>query len=462
MNFASVIFWLILGAAFIALSLPRFFVDIGNRATYDKYALFLLSVTLLISESLLTGFIFLYVAILTYSSLRWRLCRRNSGLIAIIILMISPLFVFKYSGFVSEETGWWSSAAWYGIIPMGISFYTFQSIGIVLDLRKQHIEKLPLIRVLNFLSFFPQIVAGPIERSSDLMPQVERFQFRVRWDRLEAALSWIILGLFFKLVLADNLAAAMGKLSESGENPAEVGMRVLGLGFRIYFDFSGYSFIALGLAKLLGVNLTLNFRSPYLSVSLQEFWRRWHITLSTWIRDYLYIPMGGGHTKYWPIVVLGVFVISGAWHGAGWNFLLWGAIHGLGLVFWKIWGRRIPEGFAGWLLTQSVVFIAWLPFFTNDIGDCVNSMLVIFDPGSYQTMSFPSIIGLFESRGDFLVFVILIVMSFLVIVLEYFSIRKDPKSVYSLFQGSFIRLIMVFLIVVIGSTSEGEFVYFNF
>ena len=462
MNFASVTFWLILGAAFIVLSLPRFFVDISNRATYDKYALFLLSLTLLISESLLTGFIFLYVAFLTYSSLRWKLCRRNSGLIAITILMISPLFFFKYSGFVSEETGWWSSAAWYGIIPMGISFYTFQSIGIVIDLRKQHIEKIPVIRVLNFLSFFPQIVAGPIERSSDLMPQVERFQFRVRWDRLEAALSWIILGLFFKLVLADNLAAAMGKLSESGENPAEVGMRVLGLGFRIYFDFSGYSFIALGLARLLGVNLTLNFRSPYLSVSLQEFWRRWHITLSTWIRDYLYIPMGGSRTKYWPIVVFGVFVISGAWHGAGWNFLLWGAIHGIGLVFWRVFSGKIPEGVTGWLLTQCVVFVAWLPFFATDISSCLESLAVLFDVGSYGGISLAGLIGLFESRGDFLVYVALIALSLSVMLLEYLSLRKNGDDDYSLFKGPLIRLAMVFLIVVIGSTSEGEFVYFNF
>ncbi|MDB4669549.1 MBOAT family protein [bacterium] len=449
-------------SAFIALSLLRFCIGIEKKPTYDKYALFVLSLVLLVSESLLTGFIFLYVACLTYFSLRWGLCRRNSGLVAITALMIAPLFFFKYSGFVSEETGKWSSVAWYGLIPMGISFYTFQSIGMVVDLRNQSLGKTPMVRVFNFLSFFPQIVAGPIERSSDLMPQMDRFEFRIRWSRLESALSWITLGLFFKIVLADNLASTLGKLSETGENPAEVGMRILGLGFRIYFDFSGYSFIALGLAKLLGVNLTLNFRSPYLASSLQEFWRRWHITLSTWIRDYLYIPMGGGRTRRWPIVVLVVFVLSGAWHGAGWNFLLWGAIHGFGLIFWRICSGKIPNGVIGWLLTQTVVFIAWLPFFTKDISDCLSSVLVMFNPESYLKISVMGTIGLFDSRGDFLVFVVLIALSFLVLIMEFLSIRNSSSKVYSLFQRSSVRLIMVFLIVVIGSTSEGEFVYFNF
>lgn len=466
MNFASIDFWVTLIGLFLALQLIRpLFKAVGPA--YDQVALLVLSLGLLFSESFLTGLIFVYIAILSFfgiclSSRNSRHSGKKKRLVFAFILMLAPLCYFKYSGFLTENFGQYSNLAWMGIIPMGISFYTFQAVGMVVDQRKTGDEPPSFLTAVNFLSFFPQIVAGPIERSKALVPQIERFVFAIRWNRLESAICWVVVGLFFKLVLADNIAAVLATLSNTGVDPAEVLMRTLGVGFRIYFDFSGYSFVAVGLASLLGIDLSMNFRSPYLATSIQEFWRRWHISLSTWIRDYLYIPLGGGRTRRWPLVIIFVFIVSGAWHGAGWNFLLWGAIHGVALVVWRLFNKWIPKGVIGWIMTQVLVFLAWLPFFTADLGSFFDSLKTLVSFHGYSEISFSSIIRLFDSRGDFLVYLTLVAAGSCVILLEFLSLQKKNSEDYSLFRKKGSCLLMVFLIVVLGSTSEGDFVYFNF
>ena len=294
------------------------------------------------------------------------------------------------------------------------------------------------------------------------MPQIRRFHLKILPEEIEPATGWIVLGLFMKLVLADNFAQALGTLSDLNKNALEVWFRTFALGFRIYFDFAGYSFIALGIGRLFGVRLTLNFLNPYLAVSPQDFWRRWHITLSTWIRDYLYFPLGGSRTRWWPAVLVLVFIISGAWHGAGWNFLLWGAIHGVGLVLWRLCGVCLGGSkIAGWLVTQLLVFIAWLPFFTTDISRCLDSLTLFVTPSAYRGITPDSTIRLFTSRGDFLVFAALMAMSFGVIACELWSFRKGTAE-YGILRGRFAMLVMISAIILIGSTSEGDFVYFNF
>jgi D-alanyl-lipoteichoic acid acyltransferase DltB (MBOAT superfamily) len=466
MNFASIEFWITLAGLFLILQLVRPFFK-AAEALYDQVALLVLSLGLLFSESLLTGLIFLYITILSFLGIQVFGGRAGnpgsrSGPVLLFVAMLAPLCYFKYSGFLVNSMGGVSGLAWTGLIPMGISFYTFQAVGMVVDQRKGGGERPSFLTSLNFLSFFPQIVAGPIERSKALVPQIERFVFKIRWDRLESATCWVVFGLFFKLVLADNIAAVLATLRDSGADPLEVLLRTAGVGFRIYFDFAGYSFVALGLASLLGVDLSMNFRSPYLATSIQDFWRRWHISLSTWIRDYLYIPLGGGRTRRWPLVVILVFIVSGAWHGAGWNFLLWGAIHGVALVIWRLFDKWIPGGFAGWILTQGLVFLAWLPFFTPDLGRFSDSMKTVLSVGGYSGMSFGSIVGLFDSRGDFLVYLTLLAAGAAIIFLEFLSKRGKNGEDYSLFRKKGVCLVMVFLIVVFGSTSEGDFVYFNF
>lgn len=232
------------------------------------------------------------------------------------------------------------------LIPIGLSFYSFQAISFVID-TVVHKQPLPeFLNFMNFASFFPQIVAGPIERRENLLPQMESFRFQWNTTAIDQGMPWIVIGFFFKICLSDNLALYFDPSSTS--NPFSIWLNNIIFGLRIYYDFAGYSFVALGVAKCLGISLTLNFASPYLSTNPQEFWRRWHISLSTWFRDYVYLPMGGSRTKIWFLSIILVFVLSGIWHGAGWNFILWGFLWAIFLVIFHLCRRAQLPHLLGW------------------------------------------------------------------------------------------------------------------
>lgn len=256
------------------------------------------------------------------------------------------------------------------ILPVGISFYTFQSIGYVVDVYRREIKPTrSLLQYLTYVSFFPQLVAGPIQRGHDLLPQLETTRVITLLHLREG--SWLILwGMFKKVVVADNLAplVEMALDHPSSTAPLVIGGAVA-FAFQIYGDFSGYSDIARGLARVLGFELRKNFNLPYFASDLRDFWRRWHISLSTWLRDYLYISLGGnrvspGRTQFNLMVTM---LLGGLWHGAAWNFLLWGAWHGMGLVALHAWNgrssasRTLPRWFA-WGFTLSFVMIGWIFF----------------------------------------------------------------------------------------------------
>ncbi len=253
------------------------------------------------------------------------------------------------------------------VLPIGISFYTFQSLSYVIDIYRGQMQPTRnLVRYLAYVSFFPQLVAGPIQRARDLLPQFERTLVIDNEMILEGA--WLIVwGLFKKVVVADNVAPLVEMVFD---NPAVSGPAVLcgavAFGFQIYGDFSGYSDVARGLARVLGFRLTLNFNLPYLATDLRAFWRRWHISLSTWLRDYLYISLGGnrkGEARACLNVLL-TMLLGGLWHGAAWNFVLWGAWHGAGLVANRCWQQRFPRlpDWASWPLTMLFVLYGWILF----------------------------------------------------------------------------------------------------
>ena len=254
------------------------------------------------------------------------------------------LGVFKYFGFFVDSfqaaaglIGWSPGAVTLEIIlPVGISFYTFQTLSYTIDVyRGRLVPTRNLVDYLAFVSFFPQLVAGPIERASRLLPQ---FQQPRCWERdaIGAGLRQMLWGLFKKVVIADTLAgpvAASFASPEAAGGPRLMVATVL-FAYQIYCDFSGYSDIAIGTARLFGITLMRNFAYPYFSQSIVEFWQRWHISLSTWFRDYVYIAMGGnrgGRVQTWRNVVL-TFLVSGLWHGAAWRFIAWGGLHGVSLV----------------------------------------------------------------------------------------------------------------------------------
>jgi D-alanyl-lipoteichoic acid acyltransferase DltB (MBOAT superfamily) len=262
------------------------------------------------------------------------------------------LATFKYLGFLNDvaRDGFALVGVDYGVpefsllLPVGISFYTFQTLSYSIDVYRGHVEpERHLGRFALYVSFFPQLVAGPIERSRRLLPQFrERFSFDAA--RAETGLRLILWGLFMKVVMADRIGAYVNVVYADIDaySGLPVWLTVLGFLYQIYGDFAGYSLIAIGSAQVMGFRLMTNFRQPLTAPSISDFWRRWHISLTTWFRDYLYAPLGGkkkGTARY-VVNVLIVFTVTGLWHGAAWGFIFWGAINGLYLVVGGLTVRR--------------------------------------------------------------------------------------------------------------------------
>lgn len=290
------------------------------------------------------------------------------------------LGLFKYYGFfvtsfaaMAERIGWSVHLPTLEIVlPVGISFYTFQTMSYTLDVYRREIPATrSLVNFLAFVSFFPQLVAGPIERAKHLLPQFERTLVITRNDVADGI--WLCLwGLFKKVVIADNLAPLVEMAYAAPGNSGPLVMAgTAAFAIQIYCDFSGYSDVARGLAKLLGFDLMLNFNLPYLATSIREFWRRWHISLSTWLRDYLYVSLGGnrkGSTRTAVNLFL-TMLLGGLWHGAAWNFILWGAWHGVGLLVHRRWAEARKDvtpslGYKvfSWMLTLAFVGYGWMLF----------------------------------------------------------------------------------------------------
>ena len=218
--------------------------------------------------------------------------------------------------------------------------------------------------------------------------------------------------------------------------------------------------MALGVAHCLGIRLTLNFRSPYCSTNIAEFWRRWHVTLSNWFRDYVYIPLGGSRSGFWPANILIVFIISGIWHGAGWNFVIWGAMHGLFLLIYRRAEKvRLPR-IAGFLLTHFAVFLAWLCFFETDSAELVRKLGLLLNPMSYNGPAIHSFLGVMKSSGGFDAFAILLVVSG-VVALEMLSLRKKGEA-YRLFRTRVSVVILILMTVLLSPISTNDFIYFAF
>ena len=340
MNFASYEFWKLLFLCFLGSRLiiaagSKFFPNHSHGLA--KLCLLLTALILLGSESPLTLLSFLWVVILGWFCLLLHPIdigkRLKTSIFGLLLLaQLVPLFYYKYWNFIFNETLGLDVRIPTVLIPMGLSFYTFQTIGFWIDNLRNPQPRPGFLDYLNFSSFFPQIVAGPIEKRESLLPQIETANFRIHRENVNAALGWIVLGLAYKMVVADNLGLYPEKFQIDASNAWHVWLESFVFGMRIYFDFAGYSFIAIGLGLLFGIHLTLNFRSPYWSANLREFWRNWHITLGTWLRDYVYLPLGGRKKGNWIANTLIVFLVSGIWHGAGWGFIVWGLLHGIGVA----------------------------------------------------------------------------------------------------------------------------------
>ncbi len=304
-----------------------------------------------------------------------------------IVANLTILGFFKYYDFFAESlAGLLGKLGWpvplptlHIILPVGISFYTFQSMSYAIDVYRRTMKPTRnLVEFLAYVSFFPQLVAGPIERGEHLLPQfgVSR---QITRSMLEEG-AWLCLwGMFKKVVLADNFAPLVEMVYEhSHPGGPLVVLATIAFGLQIYCDFSGYSDIARGTARILGFDIMVNFNLPYLATNLREFWARWHISLSTWLRDYLYVSLGGNRStpaRTYRNLFL-TMLLGGLWHGAAWNFVAWGVWQGLGLVGHRLWMARsksprrpkaLPDrsrafSWSGWVMTMGFVFYGWLLF----------------------------------------------------------------------------------------------------
>ena len=306
-----------------------------------------------------------------------------------IINNLSLLFFFKYAGFFINSLNDFlglhlplpADLMPFGLeylLPVGISFYTFQSMSYTIDFYRGEIEReKSFVRFATFVSFFPQLVAGPIERAKNLLPQFLSAPKVTREDFADG-LSLFVLGLFKKLALANYLALYVERVygAPGDFGGAALFLATFAFAWQIYFDFSGYTDMARGVARMMGFRLMLNFNNPSLARSLSDFWSRWHISLSTWFRDYVYIPLGGnregGNRMY--LNLLATFIISGLWHGAAWTFLVWGTLHGLGLVATRRlersdWFREQMPGFVKQAGVFFFVCFAWIFFRAESMAD---------------------------------------------------------------------------------------------
>lgn len=320
---------------------------------------------------------------------------RKTIFIAGLVWNLGLLAVFKYADFFIDTVDRVTGAHWpllHIILPLGISFFTFQKIAYLADIHAGHATSGRLLDFALFVFFFPQLIAGPIVHHAEIMPQFRR----IAAGRLEGALSGHIavgltlltIGLFKKIVVADQVAPFSTSVFEMAASGKSVGLALgwqaaLAYTVQLYFDFSGYSDMAIGLARMFGVRMPANFNSPYRSTSIVDFWRRWHMTLSRFLRDYLYVPLGGnrvGPTRRYLNLMI-VMLLGGLWHGAGWTYVVWGGLHGVYLTVAHLWrdrvGLRLPAAL-GWALTMLAVVIAWVFFRAPDMASALNVLAGMF------------------------------------------------------------------------------------
>lgn len=466
MDFSTSEFWLSLLAA-----LP--FVLLGNmllrhkeagRRIFHKITILVLSLTLLGLASIQSLCIFLYVTLLAYTAchvgLRLNSNRRKYLLWGIIPALLLPLLYYKYAVFFGSCLGHEWDTLRQLIIPIGISFYTFQLIGFCIDTLLREIPMPRWLDYMNFSCFFPQIVAGPIERRADLLPQMQSIRLHYNAADMQAGIPYIILGLFFKLALADNLALAYSN-AFAPTSAIQLWMFNIVFTFRIYFDFAGYGLTAYGLARCMGVTLRMNFLSPYTATNITDFWRRWHTSLTTWFRDYIYFPLGGSRTKRWAINTLFVFAISGLWHGAGWNFILWGTLSGIALVIHKLFrqcGGHIPP-LLGWLFTFGSMIVIWMFFYVTDMTKLQANLYTLITPQAYDIAHFVAMQSLGGAYASLpLLFLPLCIGT---VAMEYCS-QRLCQNPYKLFLNPPICGLMVFLIIILQPGVQNQFIYFAF
>ena len=405
--------------------------------------------------------------------------KRKLYLAGTAVLCLSVLFFFKYFNFFSESVAAFlrvfaiemNPVTLQLLLPVGISFYTFQTLSYVIDVYKGEVPaEHHFGYYAAFISFFPQLVAGPIERTSNLLPQIKA-KHDFDYHQATYGLKLMAWGFFKKLCVADAIAVYVDAIYASLD--ANTGFALLfavfGFTIQIYCDFSGYSDIAIGTAKLMGINLMTNFKSPYFASSIKEFWSRWHISLSSWFRDYVYIPLGGnrcGRMRH-AVNLMITFLVSGLWHGANWTFVIWGGIHGAAQIVENAlskYFKKIKDNKVGYILSVLLTFLfcsfAWIFFRAESCGDAFFIIGHMFDRISEGRHYFSNAIGLGNDPC-----VRIACMVLLLAVYDYFSLKTDVIEWIGSKHWTFrwlVYSVMVMLLFLFSQIGSHSFLYFQF
>ena len=393
--------------------------------------------------------------------------KKRPFLILSLVSNLGLLFFFKYYNFFAYNLNSGISSNFpileNVILPVGISFYTFQTLSYSVDVyhgrqkAESHLGYFAL-----YVSFFPQLVAGPIERFSNLTPQFKT-EKRLNYENISNGLRLILFGLFVKMVIADNVSGIVEQVYETplSYSSWDVLLSSFLYSFQIYSDFFGYSTIAIGSARLLGINVMDNFKTPYLSRNIAEFWQRWHISLSTWFRDYIYYPMGGNRVNKfkWYLNIFTIFIVSGIWHGANWTFIFWGALFGLIYILEKLISKYIPlpkkNGIVNTVLvlkTFILTTLIWVFFRSQSIDEAFQFLARIFEFSS-------------DSKAELMIpsYVWFSLIIFIVSEFLLFNSRFDEKLDKIAFPIRWsIYSILLFSILVFSGVDDFPFIYFQF
>lgn len=403
-----------------------------------------------------------------------------------LLMNFGLLVYFKYLFFIVDNIN--AVSGFFGmnlnipyfniILPLGISFYTFQCVSYSIDVYRKSIKpESNFIAYATYISFFPQLVAGPILRAGQVIDQL-KIKRVFDLTKLSIGFRRILYGLFLKVVLADNIASLVDEGFAQNLNflsAIDVWTLAFLFGFQIYFDFSAYSHIALGCAKMMGIEFPENFNYPYLAASPKEFWNRWHISLSTWFRDYVFLPLAYPLSRKFPdkkyfglrsdIIVYGsaimiTFLLCGLWHGANWTFVFWGFWHAAMLIIYRITSKmklnisKNLKGIFGWVFTLSFSMLAWIPFRTHNLNDTFEMLGKVFTPSAYNFL------GLREN--DYVVAALLMVS----VIISYFVSKKlnpwlqSKKIIYPVLET--VELVVIIILVFTFLRPINQFIYFQF
>ena len=472
--------------------MPFFVVRAGAKTAglwrdlFDTVGLAALSLLLFYNASASSFIVFGFTIIFNYLMVRWMMTRQGETArwiaTAIIVFDVGILAYFKYLTFFVEDLvglpfggmppDWESRFPLpvFNQIPPGVSFYTFQMVAFVVDSHKARRKKpIKFLDYINFVAFFPQIVAGPIERRSALLPQIEKFRFKFTLENFDLGLRWLSLGLFMKLVLGDNLFPFINDLSPVADNAWIVWFNAFLYTLRNYFDYAGYSYMAVGIARVLGIRLTVNFLAPYTSQSINEFWRRWHVSLSTWFRDYVFLPLMGSRKHWAPFFLFLTFTLSGFWHGAAWNFLIWGAYHGALLLLLRYAGRpfqRVVGKYVGrtqavsWALTFGAVVLGCLFFMETNSFRLFTKLGTLITPWAYSWGNLASAFGQFSSN-ELIALGLTLALAIAFLAAEHIAVWQE-KPEYELLLHPWVSRGLLVLTILLAANIPSEFIYFEF